>query len=170
MCIYIYNKETFTESMKTDKLFLSRWHSLLKRRPSTGSFPVTNNAGGEVQIAGNHLKKSSHEAWREKDISFPYRVTSQQTNVLLIILRLIFAARCLSESMSSNTFIPVSTGPCPSDSFDIFLVQFLNSGLGSSASSAFSRGSLISNLKKLVKIQLMIMLLQQLYLHLQRLT
>jgi hypothetical protein len=52
--------------------------------------------------------------------------------------------------------------PRPSVRFDVVVVLFLDSGFGSSASSAFSRGSLISNLKKLVKSQLMIMALQQL--------
>lgn len=33
MCIYIHNTETFTESTKADKLFLSRRHPLLKPRP-----------------------------------------------------------------------------------------------------------------------------------------
>jgi len=71
--------------------------------------------------------------------------------------------------MSANIFILDSTGPSLSDSFDTLMVQFLNSGLVSSASSAFPRGYLISNLKKLAKIQLIIMVLQQLDLHLQRL-
>jgi hypothetical protein len=54
--------------------------------------PIYIKTGGDEEITGNYLKKSSTEAWRHKDLS-SFRVASQQTSILIIPC-LIVAARC----------------------------------------------------------------------------
>ena len=87
--------------------------SLIVWQSSVSSSPASNSAGGNARAFDDGLEKSSTEPWRDKDLFFSFRITSQQANVLIIPCPAA-AARCSFEQNVLRTpLMSISVSPRP---------------------------------------------------------
>jgi hypothetical protein len=165
--IICYNQKRYAVTQKLYKNYeiwqpsgiINMRHNCLTVGWSYGSqSPVSNSTGGDAHVSVDDLKKASTEQCRNKDLFFSFRTSLQQTCILVIACP-VAAARCLFQSVSSNTDAsfnqskPLSKlqnrhGPLLRLRLRLRLLIFF-------------KGGLLLNFNKIIKYQLLIIEVEQ---------